>query len=60
MDKQNKEVRGSLIEGPDTLIGVEVYLAHGDRNEIAKVITCKRINDGNFIGWKQSNPALDS
>jgi len=60
MDKQNKEVRGILIKGPDTLIGAEVYLAHGDRNEIAKVIKCKRDNDWNFIGWIHNNPALDS
>jgi len=49
MDKQSKEVQGSLIEGPDTLIGAEVYLAHGDRNEIAKDIKHKKYNDGNFI-----------
>ena len=60
MDKQKKEVRGSLIEGLDTLIGAEVYLAHGDRNEIAKVIKRKRDNDRNFIEWKHNNPALDS
>ena len=58
MDRQNKEVQGSLIR--PRYFNRCRSLSHGDRNEIAKVIKWKRDNDGNFIGWKQNNPALDS
>ena len=46
--------------GPDELTGMEVYLSHGDRTEIAKVLGRKRNTEGNFVGRKHSNPILDS
>ena len=42
------------------LMGMEVYLSHGDRTEIAKVLGQKQNADGNFVGQKHSNPILDS
>lgn len=48
------------IRGPDLFLNAEVFLPHGDRNEIAKVIGRKRDNDGNYIGRKHNNPRLDS
>ena len=41
-------------------MGMEVYLSHRDRTEIAKVLGRKRNADGNFVGRKHSNPILDS
>ena len=49
-----------LTGGPDTLIGAEIYLPHGDRNEIAKVMGRKRNSDGLFVGRPHRNPILDS
>ena len=46
--------------GPDMLVGAEIYLPHGDRNEIAKVMGRKRNSDGLFVGRKHQNPILDS
>jgi hypothetical protein len=46
--------------GPDMLVGAEIFLPHGDRNEIAKVMGRKRNSDGNYIGRKHQNPILDS
>lgn len=46
--------------GPDMLVGAEIYLPHGDRNEIAKVMGRKRNSDGLYIGRKHQNPILDS
>jgi hypothetical protein len=50
----------SEVSGPEPLLNAQVYLAHGDRFEIAKVIGRKRNSDGLFIGRKHSNPILDS
>jgi hypothetical protein len=44
----------------EPLINAQVYLAHGDRFEIAKVIGRKRNAEGLFVGRKHSNPILDS
>ena len=41
-------------------LGAEIYLPHGDRNEIAKVLGRKRNSEGNFIGRAHKLPALDS
>ena len=49
-----------LTGGPDTLIGAEIYLPHGNRNEIAKVMGRKRNSDGLFVGRPHRNPILDS
>ena len=38
------------VYGPNELTGMEVYLSHGDRTEIAKVLGRKRNADGNFVG----------
>ena len=48
------------VYGPNELIGMEVYLSHGVHTEIAKVLGQKWNTDGNFVGWKDSNPILDS
>jgi hypothetical protein len=48
------------VRGPDLFLHAEVFLPHGDRNEIAKVIGRKRNSDGNYIGRKHTNPQLDS
>ena len=48
------------VHGPNELTGMEVYLSHGDRTEIAEVLGQKRNADGNFVGQKHSNPILDS
>ena len=56
----SREVKGGLLEEPDVLSGAELYLEHGDQNEIAKELKRKRDKDGNLIGWKHSNPVLDS
>jgi pyruvate/2-oxoacid:ferredoxin oxidoreductase beta subunit len=53
-------VKEDLVEGPETLIGAEVYLAHGDQNEIAKIIKLKWDNDRNLIGQKHINPVIYS
>jgi hypothetical protein len=49
-----------VVAGPDELVGAELYLPHGDRTAIAKVLGRKRDADGLFIGRKHSNPILDS
>ena len=46
--------------GPEPFLYAEVFLPHGDRSEIAKVIGRKRNADGNYIGRKHQNPMLDS
>jgi len=44
-----------LIAGPDEMQGAQLYLPHGDRMEIAKIVGRKRNADGNFVGQKHSN-----
>ena len=48
------------VYSPNELTGMEVYLSRGDHTEIAKVLGQKMNADGNFVGWKHSNPILDS
>ena len=48
------------VYGLNELTGMEVYLSHGDRTEIAKVLGRKRNSDGNFVGQKHAKPILDS
>ena len=48
------------VYGPNELMGIEVYLSHGDHTEIAKVLGQKRNADGNFMGHKIAYPILDS
>ena len=48
------------VYNPNELMGMEVYLSHGDHTEIPKDLGWKRNADGNFMGWKHSNPILDS
>lgn len=49
-----------VTAGPDSLVGAEMFLPHGDQNEIARVMGRKRNNDGLFIGRAHRNPILDS
>jgi len=42
------------------MLYAEVYLAHGDHQEIAKVIGWKRNADGNYVSRNHLNPMLDS
>jgi hypothetical protein len=49
-----------VTAGPDSLVGAEIFLPHGDRNEIARVMGRKQNNDGLFIGRAHRNPFLDS
>ena len=48
------------VYGLNKLMGMEVYLSHGDHTEIAKVLGRKRNAEGNFVRWKHANPILDS
>ena len=57
---QDNENQQDETEGPTLFANAEIYLPHGDRNEIAKVIGRKRNADGNFIGRAHANPILDS
>ena len=52
--------KNDKVNTVDEMHGAEMYLPHGDRTEIAKVLGRKRDNDGNFIGRKHQNPILDS
>jgi hypothetical protein len=58
--KLRREVKDDLVSGPDPFIGAKVYMPHGDRTEIAKVLGRKRGPDGNYIGRAHANPILDS
>ncbi len=53
-------VPSDTTSGVDEFSNAEIYLPHGDRNEIAKVLWRKRNLDGNFIGRRHTNPMLDS
>ncbi len=62
-NKDNTSTTSDINEntpGPEPLLYAEVFLPHGDREEIAKVIGRKRNADGNYIGRKHQNPMLDS
>jgi hypothetical protein len=48
------------VPGPNELANAQIYLPHGDRHEIAKVLGRKRDIDGNFVGCRHRNPILDS
>jgi hypothetical protein len=58
--KLRREVKDDLVSGPDPFIGAEVYMPHGDRTEIAKVLGHKCGPDGNYIGRAHANRILDS
>jgi hypothetical protein len=60
IDEIMEETINDTTPGPKPLLHAEVYLDHGDRQEIAKVIGRKRNADGNYIGRKNQNPILDS
>jgi hypothetical protein len=59
-NKDTENDRNEQLHGPDELRGAEIYLPHGDRTEIAKVLGRKRDANGNFIGRRHRNPILDS
>ena len=56
----NANHANDAVTGPDMLVGAEIFLPHGDRNEIAKVVGRKRNNDGLYVGRAHNNPILDS
>ncbi len=60
VDEDEEDLENDTVTGPDEMINAEIYLPHGDRQEIAKIIGRKRNADGNFIGRKHQNPILDS
>ena len=45
-DTANVERVSDVTGGPDMLVGAEIFLPHGDRNEIARVMGRKRNSDG--------------
>jgi hypothetical protein len=53
-------VKENLVLGPDPFIGAKMYMPHGDRMEIAKVLGQKHGPDGNYIGCAHVNSILDS
>lgn len=59
-EDEDKVDKDDEVEGPSAFGNAEIFLPHGDRNEIAKVVGRKRNADGNFVGRKHSNPMLDS
>jgi hypothetical protein len=68
-DIHNEKVKNSnimngdtddTVRGPDPFQNAEIYLPHGDRLEIAKVIGRKRNADGNYVGRAHKIPKLDS
>jgi hypothetical protein len=54
-----QEVKDDIVRGNDLLQNAEVYLPHGDWNEISRVIGRKRNDNGDYIGRAHSNPILD-
>lgn len=60
IDIEIEDNANDITSGPEPLQNAEVFLPHGDRNEIAKVIGRKRSSDGLYIGRKHQNPLLDS
>jgi hypothetical protein len=59
-DKDDDVELYNTVPGPDSFQNAELFLPHGDRTEIAKVLGRKRNSDGNYIGRKHSNPILDT
>jgi hypothetical protein len=53
------EPEGDVAPGPKLLIYAEIFLPHGDRFEIARLIGRKRKDDGLFVGRKHQNLILD-
>jgi hypothetical protein len=59
-DIPSQEVKDDIVRGNDLLQNAEVYLPHGDWNEIARVIGRKRNANGDYIGRAHTNPILNS
>jgi hypothetical protein len=59
-DKDEEVEIDDTVPGPDSFQNAELFLPHGDRTEMAKVLGRKRNAEGNFIGKKHSNPILDT
>jgi hypothetical protein len=65
-NEDNKEANtptGEVTEntrGPDLFQHAQLFLPHGDHNEIATVVGRKRDSDGNYVGRAHNNPILDS
>ncbi len=60
IDSEEPKPTSDATTGPDEFCKAEIYLPHGDRNKIAKVLGRKRDKDGNNIGRHHRNPVLDS
>jgi hypothetical protein len=60
IDETMEVMINDCIPGHELLLYAEVYLEHGDRQEIDKVIGRKWNVDGNHIGHNHQNPILDS
>ena len=59
-DTIDEQSDNDKVRGPDMFQNAEIFLPHGDRYEIARVIGRKRDSDGNFVGRAHKNPILDS
>ena len=60
VNSDENEEKDDVVGGPTPFDGAEVYIPHGDRNEIAKVLGRKRSADGTYVGKANTNPMLDS
>jgi hypothetical protein len=60
LDDGDTEVPVEEEPGPEPLLNAEVFIPHGDSNEMAKVIGRKRDADGMYVGRKHQIPQLDS
>lgn len=60
LDNFNDNEITDNVRGPDLFHNAQIYLPHGERNEIATVVGRKRNADGNYIGRAHNNPILDS
>jgi hypothetical protein len=54
------EAHDYMPEAYDKYLTAEVLLPNMETVTKAKVIGCKRDSDGNPVGWKNSNPILDT
>ena len=58
--EENDHANGDELEGPSLFHQAEVYMPHGENQEIAKVIGRKRNLDRTYVGKAHENPTLDT
>ena len=58
--EEEDDANGDELEGPSLFHQAEVYMPHGENQEIAKVIGRKRNLDGTYVGKANENPTLDT